>query len=89
MRELVERKRKANGEKVIEDPDTGKRSGSNVVDLMAALKKSMEKGGAGAANDDKPAPVKKPARMPVAKKLAAAEEPAPAPARKPRARKRA
>ena len=88
LKALVERKRKAHGEKIIEDKDTGGRSGSNVVDLMAALKKSMEKGGA--ANDTDPAPVKKPARKPAAKKAAAepAPEPEPAPAKKP-ARKRA
>ena len=60
LRGLIERKRKAKGRKIIEDKDDGgARSGSNVVDLMAALKKSME-GGAAAA---KKAPAKKaPAR---------------------------
>ena len=44
LKDLVERKRKAHGQKIIEDKDEGGgRSGSNVVDLMAALKKSMEK----------------------------------------------
>ena len=44
LRDLVERKRKAKGGKIIEETDepTG-RSASNVVDLMAALKKSLEK----------------------------------------------
>ena len=84
LKQLVERKRKAHGEKIIEDTDTGGRTGSNVVDLMAALKKSME--GKAAANDT--APAKKPARKPAAKKPAAKEE-APAPAKKPAARKRA
>ena len=91
LRDLVERKRAAHGKKIIDDKDTGgARSGSNVVDLMAALKKSMEKpGGTAAANDDKPAPAAKKAsaRKPAAKK--AAPEPAPAPAKKPAARKRA
>ncbi|WP_425230775.1 Ku protein [Sphingomonas sp.] len=89
LKDLVERKRKAHGEKIIEDKDSGGgRSGSNVVDLMAALKKSMEKGGAAApANDDKPAPKKASARKPAAKK--AAPEPAPVPAKKPATRKRA
>ncbi len=72
LRELVERKRRAHGEKIIEDKDSGAKSGTNVVDLMAALKKSMEKaGGPAPANDDKPAPSKaegKPARKPAAKK---------------------
>ncbi|WP_394647480.1 Ku protein [uncultured Sphingomonas sp.] len=46
LKALIERKRKAKGQKIIEDKggDTG-RSGANVVDLMAALKKSMEKSG--------------------------------------------
>ncbi len=44
LRDLVERKRKAKGRKVIEEEEapTG-RAASNVVDLMAALKKSIEK----------------------------------------------
>ena len=89
LKQLVERKRKAHGEKIIEDKDAGGgRSGSNVVDLMAALKKSMEKGGgAGPANDVDP-----PARKPAAKKAPArkpAAKPDPAPAKKPAARKRA
>ena len=98
LRDLVERKRKAHGQKIIEDKDTGGgRSGSNVVDLMAALKKSMEGRGGAAANDDKAAPAKpvrskaerKPAARKPAAKKAAPEEPAPAPAKKPAARKRA
>ena len=84
LKGLVERKRAAHGKKIVEDKDTGGgRSGSNVVDLMAALKKSMEK--APAANDDAAPPKKPAARKPAAKKA----EPAPAPAKKPAARKRA
>ncbi|GGE01363.1 non-homologous end joining protein Ku [Tsuneonella deserti] len=52
LKKLVEKKAKAKGKKVLEDveePDTPR--GSNVIDLMAALKKSV--GG------DKPAPAKK------------------------------
>ena len=80
LKDLVERKRKAKGgAKIIEDKDDGaKRSGSNVVDLMAALKKSMGT----AAKDDAPAKapaVKKPAAKAPAKKAAA----------KPAAKKRA
>ena len=59
LKDLVERKRKAKGAKILEDTDTAAPKSSNVVDLMAALKKSM-----GAASEDKPAkkaPVKKPA----------------------------
>ena len=43
LRRLIDEKAKAKGEKVIEDadePETG--SGGNVIDLMAALKKSVE-----------------------------------------------
>ena len=78
LKGLIERKRTAKGRKIIEDKDDGAvRSGSNVVDLMAALKKSME-GGKAAANENK-APAKKPAkRAPVKKAPAkpAAEKPA-------------
>ena len=105
LKRLVEEKRQAKGGKVIEEAEDKPSKSSNVVDLMAALKKSMERGAAVAptenapkparkakapepANEDTPAPAKKPARKAPAKK-AAAEEPAPAPARKPAARKRA
>jgi DNA end-binding protein Ku len=69
LKDLIERKRKTKG-KVIEevDDDTPSKS-SNVVDLMAALKKSMEKSGGSAA---KAAPAKKPA----AKKAPAKRAPA-------------
>jgi len=71
LKDLIERKRKANGKKIIEDKDTDGKTGSNVVDLMAALKKSMEKSG-GAAEK---APAKKaPAKRAPAK--AAAKAPA-------------
>ena len=61
LKDLIERKRKAKGRKIIEEKDEGGgRSGSNVVDLMAALKKSMEGGRADAA-PAKTAPSRKPA----------------------------
>ncbi len=85
LRELIERKRKQKGNrKIIEEKDDGGgRSASNVVDLMAALKKSMEKsGGAGAAT--KSTPAKKPAA-----KAASRTTPAKKTASKPAARKRA
>ena len=43
LHELIEEKQKAKGEKVIEDPDADAPppKGSNVIDLMAALKKSL------------------------------------------------
>ena len=84
LKDLIERKRKAKGRKIVEDSDdAAPAKGSNVVDLMAALKKSMEKPGAAAAAD---APAKKPA----AKRAAKADggEPAKAPAKAP-AKKRA
>ena len=66
LRDLVERKRKSKGGKIIEDAgdDAPKKGGSNVVDLMAALKKSM-----GSA-DAKPAAKKAPAKRAQAKKRA-------------------
>jgi DNA end-binding protein Ku len=71
LKDLIERKRKANGKKIIEDKDTGAKTGSNVVDLMAALKKSMEKSG----GTTEKAPAKKtPAKRAPAK--AAAKAPA-------------
>ncbi len=74
LKGLIERKRKAHGKKIIEEKDTGEAKGSNVVDLMAALRKSM---------GDKAAPAKK---EPAAEKAAAAKK---TPARKPAAKKRA
>jgi len=67
LKDLVERKRKAKGGKVIEDEGKGDAKSSNVVDLMAALKKSMEKGGAA---EVKPAAKKAPAKKPAARKRA-------------------
>ncbi|QNE32381.1 Ku protein [Sphingomonas sp. NBWT7] len=88
LKDLIERKRKQKSNRKIidEKDDGGGRSGSNVVDLMAALKKSMEKSGGSAPA--KAAPAKKPA----AKKAAAAKPRAASakkPAAKPAARKRA
>ena len=64
LKELIERKKKSkSNRKIIEDKDDGEgsRSGSNVVDLMAALKKSIEKPAAQAAPAKK-APAKAPAK---------------------------
>jgi DNA end-binding protein Ku len=76
LHELIEKKQKAKGEKIIEQPEEAPPKGSNVIDLMAALKKSLgeEKKGKSAA---------KPKKAP-AKKTAAKREP-----EKARARKRA
>jgi DNA end-binding protein Ku len=82
LHRLIEEKQKAKGEKIIEDPDAGAGppKGSNVVDLMAALKRSLgddSGGGKPAANENrgrakKPAAAKKPpARRAPAKKAAA------------------
>ncbi|WP_298092864.1 Ku protein [uncultured Sphingomonas sp.] len=64
LKGLIERKRKSKkGARIIEEDDDKGPSGANVVDLMAALKKSMEKGGGGAKPAaKKPAPKKTPAR---------------------------
>ncbi|MBC7987110.1 MAG: Ku protein [Sphingomonadaceae bacterium] len=70
LRDLVERKRKT-GKVALEEEDEKRPSGSNVIDLMAALKKSLDKPGAktGESSRAKPAPAKKaPARRAPAKK---------------------
>ena len=64
LHELIEKKQKAKGEKIIEQPDEAPPKGSNVIDLMAALKKSL--------GDEKAAKAKKAP----AKKAAAKKEPA-------------
>ena len=78
LKALIERKRKSKtGKKIIEeDEETTGRGASNVVDLMAALKKSLDKPGASPAakktTTAKKAPAKKsPAKAAPAKKTAA------------------
>jgi DNA end-binding protein Ku len=86
LKDLIERKRK--GKTIEADEETPAQSrGSNVVDLMAALKRSLER--PSAANDEKAAakPAKAPAKSSAAKK-AAEKDDKPAPKRAP-ARKRA
>ncbi|MEN3745911.1 Ku protein [Sphingomonas sp. HF-S3] len=79
LKGLIDRKRKAKGRKIIEEKEDAPASrGSNVVDLMAALKKSLEKPGAKSSPAVKTKPVKAAAK-PAAKKTPA----------KPAARKRA
>ena len=77
LRELIARKLKSKGKKVateVEEPSKSPR-GDNVVDLMAALKKSLE-GGSGKAAAKAPAksksraPAKKPAAKTTARKKA-------------------
>jgi len=59
---LIEKKQKAKGQRIIEDPDADSPppKGSNVIDLMAALKKSL--------GDEKKGSAKKPAKKTTAKK---------------------
>ena len=86
-KDLIERKRKQkSNRKIIDDKDEGGgRSASNVVDLMAALKKSMEKPGAAPAQEKAASTRKTPAKKPAAKAASAKA----APAKKAPARKRA
>jgi DNA end-binding protein Ku len=81
LHRLIEEKQKKQGEKIIEDPDAGAPppKGSNVIDLMAALKKSLgdEKAAKGEGGAKKPA-----AKKGAPKKAPAKKEPA-------KARKRA
>jgi DNA end-binding protein Ku len=73
LRGLIEEKRKKKGGGlVIQDPDDAPRPKSNVVDLMAALKKSL---GESNDNDGEP-PAKKPAAKKTAAKAPAARKPA-------------
>ena len=72
LRALVDRKLKAKGGKVAPEPEEeAPRRGGNVVDLMAALKKSLERPG-----EQTGTAAKKPARKPAAK--APAKKAAPA-----------
>ena len=81
LKDLIERKKKAHGKKIIEDKEESGRGASNVVDLMAALKKSMEK------PDAKPTAAKS---ATAAKKAPAKKAPAKAASeKKPATRKRA
>jgi len=84
LHHLIEEKQKAKGEKIIEDPDAGSGppKGSNVVDLMAALKRSLgnqDEAESKAANENKGG----------AKKSASAKKPAPRHAPKKEAAKKA
>ena len=89
LKGLIERKVKSKGRKIIEDKGGDERpSGSNVVDLMAALKKSLEKPGTTAAKS--PAPRKAAAAKKAPAKAAAEKAPAAkAPAKRAPAKKKA
>ncbi|HZY67421.1 MAG TPA: Ku protein [Devosia sp.] len=76
LRELIERKLKSKGRKIeVEDDDGGKKQTGNVIDLMAALKKSLEHGGENRAPD-------KPAAKSASRKAPAKKAAKKAPARK-------
>jgi len=67
LRGLIERKAKSKGKKIVEETEEARGTGkSNVIDLMAALKQSLEKGGASAPAKAK-APADKPAKKPAAR----------------------
>ena len=74
LKALIAEKQRSKGEKIIQEPDAPPPKGSNVVDLMAALKRSLGDDGK-AANENrrraKPA-AKKPAPRQAPKKKAAA-----------------
>ena len=74
LKKLIAEKQKKKGQKVIQDPDDGTPTkGSNVIDLMAALKKSL--GEEGDTPKKKPA-VKKAATKPAARRAPAKKAPA-------------
>ena len=77
LHRLIEEKQKKKGEKIIEDPDSdaGPPKGSNVIDLMAALKKSLGDEKRGKESASKP-------KASAGKKAPAKKEPAKAAARK-------
>lgn len=67
LRELIQRKLKSKGRKIEVEDDKPRKETSNVIDLMAALKKSLE-GGSGKTTAAKKAPAKKaPAKKAAAK----------------------
>jgi DNA end-binding protein Ku len=88
LKGLIEKKSKAKGKKILEDVEEPESRGSNVIDLMAALKKSVGGGAAAKAEPAKKAPAKKVTAKPAAEK-SAAEKPAAkkAPAKKAPAKK--
>jgi DNA end-binding protein Ku len=70
LHRLIEEKQKAKGEKIIEDPDANAPppKGSNVIDLMAALKKSLGDQKAEGGKSKKAPAKKAPAKRASAKK---------------------
>ena len=78
LRDLIKEKQRRKGEKVIQEPEGPPPKGSNVVDLMAALKRSLGEEKSGAANENRRSTPKKAA----AKTPAPRHAPKKAPARK-------
>ena len=64
LKALIEEKRRKKGELVIQDPEKGPPKGSNVIDLMAALKKSL-------GSDEAKPVARKPAAKPAPRRTAA------------------
>ena len=89
LRELIARKLKSKGKRVEIEEEPKRSETSNVIDLMAALKKSLETGGSAATKvaEKKPAARSTATAKKAAPKAAAAAKPAP-PA-KPAARRKA
>jgi DNA end-binding protein Ku len=75
LRRLIEKKQKAKGKKILEDVSEPAPRGGNVIDLMAALKRSI-------GEEDKPSAKKTAAKKAPASKAAANKTAAKAPARK-------
>lgn len=71
LRRLIDRKRKARGQLILEEEETPEAPRGNVIDLMAALKKSV-------AKEDSATPKKAPARKSAASASGAARRKAPA-----------
>jgi len=70
LERLIEKKKKAKGRRILEDEEEAPaKRGGNVIDLMAALKKSVDTGG-------KSAPAKRPAKKPAASRSASSKAPA-------------
>ena len=81
LHELIEKKRK--GKTITAEEEDAPARGSNVIDLMAALKKSIERPGAAGGNDKPKKAAAKSGAKPAAKKAPARKAPAKAaPARK-------
>ncbi|MDP3674779.1 MAG: Ku protein [Novosphingobium sp.] len=70
LHRLIEKKQKAKGKTILEDVSEPAPRGGNVIDLMAALKKSVGSGGSAPKSAAKKAPAKKAPTKPAARKRA-------------------